>query len=472
MNAQMMQPVIRMPPHSTEAEQSVLGGLMLDARAWDRIAGVVTEADFYRDDHRRIFRHIAAMLDRGETVDVITVFERIQRCNEVDQTGGLAYLSEIANNTPSAANVVRYAKIVSDRAMRRSLLAAAFDTQADAEAAGDDSALDRIDKAVGRFMALAESRPSESEPEQIKPALAAAIDEIETLYNRDGDAVPGVATGFVDLDRMTTGLHPGQMIVVAARPAMGKTAFALNIAEHVAISSGGTVAIFSLEMTRDEIAKRHLSAVGRIDMNRIRTGKLQDDDWDKVTIALGRLAESGLIVDDASGLTMAQIRARARRVKRKQGRLDLVVIDYLQMIEANRDGENRNAELTAISRSIKAMAKELRCPVIALGQLSRKVEERTNKRPLMSDLRESGAIEQDADLVLLLYRDEYYKPDTQDKGIAEIIIGKQRSGPTGDIKLAFRGEFCRFDNLDFSDVARFASRPAQKSGSAKRFNDA
>lgn len=456
-------PVLRIPPHHIEAEQSVIGGLLLDWRAWDRIAGIIVEGDFYRDDHRRLFRHITRLIDQRQPADIVTVWESIQRSNEVDQTGGLAYLGEIANATPSAANIVRYAEIVVDRSLRRALLSAAWDTAADADGAGESSARDRIDNALGRFMALSESRLAEGEPEQIGASLGKVVEEIEVLYNRDDGNPPGLPTGFVDLDKMTTGLHPGQMIVIAGRPAMGKTALAMNIAEHVA-TSGGSALVFSMEMTKAELAKRSLAAVGRIDMNRLRTGKLQDDDWDKMTNALGRLHESGLVVDETGGLTIAQMRARARRVKRKQGGLGLVVIDYLQLAEATRDGENRNAEMTAISRGIKSMAKELCCPVIALSQLSRKVEERTNKRPLMSDLRESGAIEQDADLVLLIYRDEYYKPDTQDKGIAEVIIGKQRNGPTGDVRLAFKGEYCRFDNLDFADVSRYSMRSEKPRG--------
>ena len=468
MTAPMSGEPLRVPPHHIEAEQSVIGGLILDGRAWDRIAGVVLEGDFYRDDHRRIFRHITRLIDQGKPVDVVTVFESIERSNETDQTGGLAYLGEIANAVPSAANIGRYAEIVADRAMRRALLAAAWDTAADAEKAGEQSARDRIDNALGRFMALSESRVAEGEPERIGDSLRGVVEEIDELA-ANGGRMPGLATGFVDLDKMTAGLLPGQMIVIAGRPAMGKTALAMNIAEHVALTDDGRALVFSMEMTKAELAKRSLAAIGRIDMNHLRTGALADDEYDRLGIALGKLHESGLIIDETGGLTVAQMRARARRVKRKEGRLDLIVIDYLQLCEANRDGENRNAEMTAISRGIKAMAKELRCPVIALSQLSRKVEERTSKRPLMSDLRESGAIEQDADLILMLYRDEYYKPDSQDRGIAEIIIGKQRNGPTGDVRLSFRGEFCRFDNLEFSDIARYAARPSKARG--KGFSD-
>ncbi len=436
---------IRLPPHHIEAEQSLLGGLLIEPRSWDAIGDVVTDGDFYRDDHRRIFRHIARLIDSGKTVDVLTVAESLERSNEQDQAGGLAYLAELANSVPSVANIRHYAEIVADRSLRRALLSAAFETQGDAERPGKESALDRVDTALGRFMALSESRPSATEPEQIAAALGQAVDELQALVEAGG-ALPGLSTGFRDLDAKTTGLHPGEFVVIAGRPAMGKTALALNIAERVAID-GGVAAVFSMEMTKVELAKRSLAAVGRIDLTKLRSGQLADDDWDRLTHAMGKLHESRLVVDETGGLTLGQLRARARRIKRKEGKLDLVVIDYIQLMEAGQGGENRNAEITAISRGIKAMAKELRCPVIGLSQLSRKVEERGDKRPIMSDLRESGAIEQDADLILLMFREEYYKPDTQNKGLAEVIIGKQRNGPTGVVLLAFHGEHSRFANL-------------------------
>lgn len=463
MNAPAEMPGILLPPHHIEAEQAVIGGLLIDNRAWESVSGVVTDADFYRDDHRRIFQHLSRLLDAGKAADVLTVAESLERSNQAEQTGGLAYLGEIANATPSAANAHRYAEIVADRAMRRALLSVAFDIQAQAVKAGDDPALARIDTSLGMVMALSEANVTGGEPEQINPSLGAAVEEIEKAYN--GDKLPGLSTGFDDLDHKTTGLHAGQMIVVAGRPSMGKTALAMNIAEHVA-TNDKVALVFSMEMSKTELAKRSLASVGRIDANKLRTGKLDDADWDLMSIALQRLHECGLIVDDTGGLTVGQMRARARRVKRKQGRLDLIVIDYLQLAEVSGSGENRQAEITAISRGVKAMAKELHCPVIALSQLSRKVEERTNKRPLMSDLRESGAIEQDADLILMLYREEYYKPDTADKGVAEVIIGKQRNGPTGEVRLSFRGEFCRFDNLshDFITTSREAIRPKRGKG--------
>lgn len=460
---------LRLPPHHTESEQSLLGGLLNDASSgFDRIADLVRESDFYRDDHRRIFRHIARLVQQSKPVDVVTVFESIERSNECDQTGGLAYLAEMANAVPSVANIRRYAEIVADRAMRRALLVAADETAGDALNAGERSGMERIDSALGRFMSLAESRPTASEPEQIAPAIAEVVSEIEKI-NADGGVLPGLSTGFVDLDKLTTGLHAGEFVIIAGRPAMGKTALALNMAEHCALE-GKVAAVFSMEMTKVELARRSLASVGGISLNSLRTGKLTDDDWSLLSMAMGRLHEAGLIVDETGGLTLGQLRAKARRIKRKSGRLDLVVIDYIQLMEAGRDGENRNAEITAISRGIKAMAKELGCPVIGLSQLSRKVEERTSKRPIMSDLRESGAIEQDADLILLMYREEYYKPDTTEKGVAEVIIGKQRNGPTGEVRLSFNGEFSRFGNLSFSDVSRYSMREPKR-GKGKGFSE-
>lgn len=439
------------PPHSTEAEQAVLGAVMMDNSAMDRIADVLRESDFYRDDHRRIYRHMTRLLERGQPADVLTVAESLERSNESELSGGLAYLVDIANNTPSAANVRRYAVIVADRAMRRALLLASDEAQGDALRAGDESAQERLDKALGRFMALSEARIAGGEPTRISDSLGEVVDLIE--QRAAGGGVPGLSTGFADLDARTTGLHDGQLIIIAGRPAMGKTAFALNIAENCALG-GGVAAVFSMEMTKAELTQRSLASVGGIRFDAIRTGALTHDDWDLASAAMGKLHEARLVIDDTGGLTLGQLRAKARRIKRREKRLDLVVIDYLQMMEADRSGETRNTELTAISRGLKAMAKDLSCPVVALSQLSRKVEERPNKRPFMSDIRESGAIEQDADVILLMYREEYYKPDTQDKGVAEVIIGKQRNGSTGEVRLSFQGEYCRFRNFtSFADVS-------------------
>ncbi len=441
---------LKMPPHSVEAEQSLLGGLLLDNSARDRIADIVTESDFYRDDHRRIFRHIALLIERARPADVVTVFESIEKSNVVEQAGGLAYLGEIANNTPSAANIRRYAEIVRERAVLRRLVTVGDEIAASAlNPAGRDAKV-LLDQAEAKVFEIAEAGARSSQGfVAIQPLLGQVVDRIQELYEQENPSdVTGVPTGFADLDKMTSGLQPGDMVVVAGRPSMGKTAFALNIAEHVGVDLGLPVAIFSLEMSGPQLAMRFLSSVGRLDAHRIRTGRLNDDEWDKMTVALGKLHGAPIHIDETGALNVTDLRARARRLARQfGGKLGLIVIDYLQLMTSTRDNENRATEISEISRSIKALAKELQVPVIALSQLSRKVEERNDKRPLMSDLRESGAIEQDADIILMMYREEYYKPDTQEKGTAEVIIGKHRNGPTGTVRLTFLGEYTRFQSF-------------------------
>jgi len=441
---------LRLPPHSVEAEQSLIGGLLLDNSAWDRIADIVNETDFYRDDHRRIFRRIKQLVEQAKPADVVTVFEAIEKHNEVEQAGGLAYLGEIANNTPSAANIRRYAEIVHERAVLRRLASVGDEIAASALNPAGKDVKQLLDQAEAKVFEIAESGARTSQGfVAIQPLLGQVVDRIQELYEQENPSdVTGVPTGFHDLDRMTAGLQPGDMIVVAGRPSMGKTAFALNIAEHVGVDLGLPVAIFSLEMSGPQLAMRFLSSVGRLDAHRIRTGRLNDDEWDKMTVALGKLHNAPIHIDETGALNATDLRARARRLARQfGGKLGLIVIDYLQLMSSTRDGENRATEISEISRSIKALAKELQVPIIALSQLSRKVEERNDKRPLMSDLRESGAIEQDADIILMMYREEYYKPDTQDKGVAEVIIGKHRNGPTGVVKLTFLGEYTKFVNF-------------------------
>ncbi|MBU0753217.1 MAG: replicative DNA helicase [Gammaproteobacteria bacterium] len=441
---------LKLPPHSVEAEQSLIGGLLLDNNAWDRIGDLVADTDFYRDDHRRIFRHISRLIEVGRPADVVTVFEAIDKANEVEQTGGIAYLGEIANNTPSAANIRRYAEIVHERAVLRKLVTVGDEIAASAlNPAGRDAKI-LLDEAEAKVFEIAEAGAKSIQGfREVTGLLGEVVEKIQDLYDRENPSdVTGVPTGFVDLDRMTSGLQAGDMIVVAGRPSMGKTAFALNIAEHVGVELRLPVAIFSLEMSGPQIAMRMLSSVGRIDQTRIRNGKLTDEEWDKMTGALGKLHDAPIEIDETGAINATDLRARARRLARKYGgKLGLIVIDYLQLMTSVRDNENRATEISEISRSIKALAKELRVPIIALSQLSRKVEERNEKRPLMSDLRESGAIEQDADLILMMYREEYYKPDTQDKGIAEVGIGKHRNGPTGTVKLTFLGEYTKFENF-------------------------
>ncbi|MEW5889636.1 MAG: replicative DNA helicase [Pseudomonadota bacterium] len=440
---------LKLPPHSIEAEQSLIGGLLLDNNAWDRIADLVGEADFYRDDHRRIFRHIAKLIELGKPADVITVFESLDKSNEAEQSGGLAYLGEIANNTPSAANIRRYAEIVRERAILRKLVTVGDEIAASALNPAGKDAKQLLDEAEAKVFEIAEAGSRKDQGfVAIQPLLGQVVDRIQELYDRDHPSdITGIPSGFHDLDRMLSGLQPGDMIIVAGRPSMGKTAFALNIAEGVALEAGLPVAIFSMEMPGTQLAMRFLSSVGKLDQHRVRTGRLNDDEWQRMTYALGKLHDASIHIDETPALNATELRARARRLYRQCGKLGLIVIDYLQLMSSVKEGENRATEISEISRAVKALAKELHVPVIALSQLSRNVEQRPNKRPVMSDLRESGAIEQDADVILFIYRDEVYNPDSPDKGTAEIIIGKQRNGPIGTVRLTFLGEYTRFENF-------------------------
>jgi replicative DNA helicase len=440
---------VRTPPHSIEAEQSVLGGLLLDNTAWDKIADLLTAGDFYRHDHRLIFQAIGKLREADKPADVVTVFEALQSAGRIDDAGGLPYLNALAQNTPSAANIRRYAEIVRDRAILRRLVTVGDEiaTAALNPQGRDTKAI--LDEAESKIFQIAEEgargRQGFVEMDRL---LTQVVERIQELFERAHPSdVTGVPTGFADLDSKTAGLQPGDLIIVAGRPSMGKTAFALNIGEHVAIDNGMPVAVFSMEMGASQLALRLLSSVGRIDQQRLRTGRLQDDDWPKLTAAIQKLHEAQFFIDETPALNAIDLRARARRLHRTCGRLGLIIVDYLQLMSATSVGENRATEISEISRSLKALAKELHVPVVALSQLNRTVEQRTDKRPVMSDLRESGAIEQDADVILFIYRDEVYNPDTTDKGVAEIIIGKQRNGPIGRVNLRFGGEFTRFDNL-------------------------
>lgn len=440
---------LRVPPHSIEAEQSVLGGLLLDNQAWDRMEGLLSETDFYRDEHRRIYRQVRRLLEMGKPADVITVAEALNTAGESEQTGGLAYLGELAQNTPSAANIRRYAEIVRERAVLRQLVAAADEIAGNALNPMGRAADTLLDEAEAKIFAIAEAGGTRQEGfVHINPLLTQVVEKIQELHDRDNPSdITGVPSGYTDLDRMTSGMQPGDLIIIAGRPSMGKTAIALNIAEHVAVEYGAPVGVFSMEMGGSQLAMRMMTSIGRLDASRVRTGRLNDDEWSRLSFALGKLHEAPIYIDESGGLTPGTLRARARRLHRQCGKLGLIVIDYLQLMTTARQSENRATEISEISRSIKALAKELQVPIIALSQLSRKVEERQDKRPMMSDLRESGAIEQDADVILMMYREEYYKQDTPEKGIAEVIIGKQRNGPTGTVRLAFLGEYTRFENL-------------------------
>ncbi|WP_269531935.1 replicative DNA helicase [Chitinimonas sp. BJYL2] len=444
---QMM--AIRTPPHSIDAEQSVLGGLLINNGAWDRIADAITEADFYRDDHRVIFRHVARLVETGRPADAVTVAESLDNAGQLEYIGGLTYLASLAQNVPSAANIKRYAEIVRERSIMRQLAAVGTDIADAAYAPKGREAAQLLDEAEGRVFEIAEQSARGKQGFLAMPdLLKEVVTRIDELYSRDNPSdVTGIPTGFTDLDSRTSGLQGGDLIIVAGRPSMGKTAFSVNVAENVAIDAGLPVAIFSMEMGGAQLAMRMIGSVGRLDQHKIKTGKLEDDDWQKLTYAAGKLSEAQIFIDETPALTALEIRARSRRLARQfGGQLGLIVIDYIQLMQGSGRDQNRATELGEISRSLKGLAKELKVPIIALSQLSRSVEQRPNKRPMMSDLRESGAIEQDADLIMFLYRDEYYNPDSPDKGLAEIIVSKHRNGPTGVVKLTFLGHYSRFEN--------------------------
>jgi len=440
---------LKLPPHSLEAEQSVLGGMLLDNDAVDRVGDVIAEADFYSDAHRLVYRHIVALAAEGKPADVVTVSEALASTQKLDYVGGLSYLGALVGGVPTAANIRHYAQIVRDRSILRQLAATAGEIAETAYNPLGRSAKEVLDQAEAKVLHIAEQGARGAQ--QIAPIgtlLAGVVDRIETLYNRDDPSdVTGVPTGFADLDRMTSGLQPGDLVVVAGRPSMGKTALALNMGEHVALAAGLPVIVFSMEMGATQLALRLIGSVGRLDQHKLRTGRLAAEDWEKLTSALGRLNEAPILIDETPALNAIEVRSRARRLMKSYGKLGLVIVDYLQLMQATTTGENRATEISEISRAMKSLAKELKVPVMGISQLNRSLEQRPNKRPVMSDLRESGAIEQDADLILFIYRDEVYNPDTQDKGIAEIIIGKQRNGPIGTVRLTFLGEYTRFESF-------------------------
>lgn len=439
---------LKTPPHSAEAEQSLLGGLLLDNAAYERVSDLVSAEDFYRDDHRRIYLHISRLIEASKPADVVTVGDSIEASEDKDRAGGLAYLGALAQNTPSALNIRRYAELVWERAIQRRLAQAATDI-AEIALRPTQDVMRMVDDAESRVLGIGERTTRRNGAMAIDGLLARAFERIDDLHRRVNKSdVTGVPSGFIDLDEITAGFHPGDLIIVAGRPSMGKTALALNIAEHVAVDNGIPAAIFSMEMSGTQLANRLLGSRGHVDQQKMRTGKLTDDDWGRLSGAVEKLHGAQIEVDETGGLTAFEVRARARRMRRRMGKLGLVVVDYIQLMEAREGGENRATDIGEITRGLKAMAKELECPVIALSQLNRKVEDRMDKRPHMSDLRESGAIEQDADTILFLYRPEVYYPDNPEfRGIAEVIVGKQRNGPIGYVKLAFLGEYTRFENL-------------------------
>jgi replicative DNA helicase len=442
---------LRVPPHSTEAEQSVLGGLLLDNLAWDRCADLLNDSDFYRHEHRLIYSAVATLVAASKPADVITVFEALQSLGKAEDCGGLAYLNALAQSVPSAANVRRYAEIVRERAVLRKLISASDEIATTAFNPQGQGVSQILDEAESKIMRIGEEGSRSGAGFQAMGKLVQAlIDRVQELEQNGAEDVTGIRTGFYDLDRMTAGLQKGDLVIVAARPSMGKTAFALNIAEHVAVQEGLPVAVFSMEMGASQLALRLVGSLGRIDQQHLRTGRLRDDEWERLPEAASKLGEAPMFIDETPGLNPAELRARARRLARQYGgTLGLIVIDYLQLMSgtSQTSDENRATVLGEISRGMKGLAKELQCPVIALSQLNRSVETRPDKRPMMSDLRESGAIEQDADVIMFIYRDDYYNKESKEPGVAEIVVAKQRNGPVGTVKLTFLKPLTRFDNL-------------------------
>ncbi|MBL8339823.1 MAG: replicative DNA helicase [Rubrivivax sp.] len=440
---------LRVPPHSVEGEQSVLGGLLLDNLAWDRAADLLTESDFYRFEHRLIFGAIAALVQAGKPADVITVFERLQAAGKAEDCGGLAYLNALAQSVPSAANMRRYAEIVRERAILRKLIAASDEIATSAFNTAGRAVPQVLDEAEAKILKIGEEGSRSRQGFQsIDKLVIALLDRVNELHDNGAEDVTGVRTGYFDLDRLTAGLQKGDLIVLAARPSMGKTAFVLNIAEHVAVKEELPVLVFSMEMGASQLALRMVGSIGRINQQNLRTGRLAADEWGRLAEAVDRLSKSNVFIDETPALTVAELRARARRMARQLGGLGMICIDYLQLMSGSGGSEeNRATELGEISRGLKALAKELQCPVIALSQLNRSVESRNDKRPMMSDLRESGAIEQDADVIMFIYRDEYYTKDAcKEPGVAEIIVAKQRNGPVDTVKLTFLKPLTRFEN--------------------------
>ena len=439
---------IKLPPFSIEAEQAVLGGLMLDNMGWDKVADVITEEDFYRRDHRIIFNAISHLANSGQPCDAVTLSEWLDKQNELDNVGGLSYLGSLANNTPTAANIKAYAEIVRERAVLRNLINVANDISTTAYNPEGRSSQDVLEIAEQRVFEIADKGArGKSGFKGMKTLLTKAVDTIDKLFQLDSP-ITGVPTGFKDFDEQTAGLQKSDLVIVAGRPSMGKTTFAMNVVENAAIKHQKSVAVFSMEMPGEQLAMRMMSSLGHIDQHKIRTGKLGDEDWPRLTSAVGILSEAKIYIDDTPALSPSEVRARSRRIAREHG-LDLIVLDYLQLMQGSPGSsrENRATEISEISRSLKALAKELNVPVVALSQLNRSLEQRPNKRPVMSDLRESGAIEQDADVIVFIYRDEVYNEDSADKGTAEIIVGKQRNGPIGTTRLTFLGQYTRFENF-------------------------
>ncbi len=429
-----------------EAEQSLLGGLMLAHHAWDQVADVVSADDFYRNDHRLIFSAIGTLMERDQPPDAVTVSEHLERQGELATAGGLDYLAQLVQDTPSAANIRAYAQIVRERAMLRGLIEIGGNIAASAHDSEGRSVEELVDLAEQQVFDIADRGQRSGQGfKPLKEVVSQTVDRLDILSRTEGQ-ITGIPTGFTEMDEKTAGLQRGDLIVIAGRPSMGKTSLALNIAENAAIGHQIPTAIFSMEMSAEQLSFRMIGSIGRVSQTHLKTGNLTDDDWARVNSAVSMMSNAPIFIDDAPSLTPTEVRARARRLKRRHD-LGLIIVDYLQLMQVAGTKENRATEISEISRSLKALAREVNVAVIALSQLNRSVEQRTDKRPVMSDLRESGAIEQDADVIFFIYRDEVYDRDTPRKGIADIIIGKQRNGPTGEFRLTFMGEFTKFENL-------------------------
>ena len=439
-------------PHSLEAERSLLGGIMLSETAWDAVAELVTPSDFYYGKHGHIYTEMARLAEAAEPLDVITLAEALQKRALLEASGGLIYLADLAKSTPSAANIRAYANIVHDRATLRRIINTATSIQDTAFNPEGRDAGDVLDSAERLIMQIGEQGPKSGGPIGVNVLLKDALGKIDELFNSKG-SITGLTTGYKDLDSKTSGLQPSDLIIVAGRPSMGKTSFAMNLVENAILADSKPILVFSMEMPAGSLMMRLLSSVGKIDQTRVRNGQLEEEDWAKLSAAMQQLKDKPLLIDDTPALTPTEIRSRARKVLREQGSLGMIMIDYLQLMQVAGSSEGRTAEISEISRSLKSIAKEFNCPVVALSQLNRSLEQRPNKHPVMSDLRESGAIEQDADVIMFIYRDEVYNEESPDKGTAEIIIGKQRNGPIGTSRLAFVGQFTRFENLAHSDYS-------------------
>jgi replicative DNA helicase len=433
------------PPHSIEAEQSVLGGLIRESTLWPSVADRLIEADFFLPKHHTIFKFIKALHDEGYPCDIVTLAERLERYGKLEVVGSLSYLAQLVRNTPDTSNIVTYADIVRERSLLRQLMRAGNDITNSVFEQGTQISelLDRAEKLI--FTITEQGGRNLNGFTEVKDALAQTLDRIDVLYRSDSK-ITGLATGFSDFDDKTSGLQRSDLIIIAGRPSMGKTSFALNIAEYVAIKHHLPVAVFSMEMSNEQLVMRLISSLARINLQSVRTGKLQDDDWNRMTPVIAQLEKTPLFIDETPALNPTELRARARRLKHEQGQLGLIVIDYLQLMQVPHTKENRATEVSEISRSLKILAKELDVPVVALSQLNRNLELRSDKRPQMADLRESGSLEQDADLIAFIYRDEVYNDNSPDKGVAEIIIAKQRNGPIGTTRLTFLGQYTRFEN--------------------------